>query len=76
MLEFKTQTQKLARHFRIKGEISPYEARDLYQIDSFHRRLSDLKDQGWRFMPVSKWAPNGKRYTRYYLSHDPAQGAA
>lgn len=67
----KRQIDVLADHFMKKGDISPHEARDIYRIDSFHRRLSDLKDRGFKFRSESRTDLTGKRYRRYFVIETP-----
>lgn len=63
-----TQVEKMLDHLKKNGSITQREAYLDYGIQSFHRRLSDLKELGYAVRGVAKKHPTtGQEYTRYYL---------
>ncbi len=66
-----TQTDLILKHMRKAGSITQREAYLDYSIQSFHRRLSDLRELGYNIHGVKKRHPTtGQEYTRYYLAND------
>lgn len=66
-----TQAEKILAHIEKTGSITQREAFLDYSIQSFHRRLSDLKEAGHELIGVSKTHPvTGQEYTRYFLDAD------
>jgi hypothetical protein len=64
----RTQTALIFDHLVRKGSITPYEARDLYRVNSFHRRMADLRDQGIRLAKTRKIDNTGRAYVEYRLA--------
>lgn len=63
-----TQVEKILNHLKKNGSISQREAYLDYGIQSFHRRLTDLKDVGYVIDGQPKKHPvTGQEYTRYFL---------
>ncbi len=63
-----TQVDKLMSHMTNIGPISQREAYLEYDIQSFHRRLSDIRQLGVKLKAVSKVNPvTGQDYTRYEI---------
>lgn len=63
-----TQVEKLIDHMRDVGPISQREAYLEYDIQSFHRRLSDIRQLGMNLKAYPKKNPvTGQHYTRYGL---------
>tara|TARA_R100001086_G_scaffold59520_1_gene27378 strand:+ start:2047 stop:2427 length:381 start_codon:yes stop_codon:yes gene_type:complete len=63
-----TQVEKLMNHMRKIGPISQREAYLEYDIQSFHRRLSDIRAMGYELKTIPKVNPvTGQEYTRYAL---------
>ncbi|TWH35573.1 MULTISPECIES: helix-turn-helix domain-containing protein [unclassified Aminobacter] len=63
-----TQCDKILDHIRKNGSITQREAFIDYGIQSFHRRLSDLRQAGYRLIGRRRKHPTtGQEYTRYYL---------
>jgi hypothetical protein len=66
-----TQVEKILNHIRKNGSITQREAYLDYGIQSFHRRLSDIREMGITLLPVQKTHPTtGQGYTRYYIAGD------
>ena len=66
-----TQVDKMLKHMHKTGSISQREAYIDYGIQSFHRRLSDIRALGHRIVGVRKHHPvTGQEYTRYYLASE------
>jgi len=64
-----TQVEKILNHIQKNGSITQREAYLDYSIQSFHRRLSDIREMGIKLLPVTKVHPTtGQEYTRYYLA--------
>lgn len=64
-----TQVEKLLHHMRAIGPISQREAYLEYDIQSFHRRLSDIRALGYDLKPIPKTNPvTGQTYTRYGIN--------
>ena len=62
-----TQVDKLIKHLDTIGSITQREAYLEYDIQSFHRRLSDIRAMGLHLKAVPKNNPvTGQEYTRYY----------
>jgi hypothetical protein len=62
------QVDKILDHMRKNGSITQREAYIDYGVQSFHRRLTDLTDEGHVIKKVTKSHPTtGQKYTRYYL---------
>ncbi len=68
-----TQAEKILEHLRKNGSITQREAYLDYGIQSFHRRLTDLKDAGYVIHGQQKrHKVTGQEYTRYFLVRDAA----
>lgn len=68
-----TQCEKIVEHIQRNGSITQREAYIDYGIQSFHRRLSDLKEAGYELYGVSKQHPvTGQEYTRYFMDANKA----
>jgi hypothetical protein len=68
-----TQAEKILEHLKKNGSITQREAYLDYSIQSFHRRLTDLKDAGYRLRgEVRTHKVTGQEYTRYFLVGGPA----
>ncbi|WP_422048085.1 helix-turn-helix domain-containing protein [Shimia sp.] len=65
-----TQVDVLMNHMQNIGSISQREAMFEYNIQSFHRRLSDIRALGHELQAHPKTNPvTGQSYTRYTLVH-------
>lgn len=63
-----TQAEKLLAHIQKTGSITQREAMIDYGVQSFHRRLTDIKDAGYELVAVKKHHPTtGQVYSRYYI---------
>jgi predicted HTH transcriptional regulator len=63
-----TQAEKILNHIKTNGSITQREAYLDHSIQSFHRRLTDLKDAGYRLRgEVRTNKVTGQEYTRYFL---------
>ena len=63
-----TQAQKILRHIKSLGSISPQEAFRDYQITRLAARILDLKRAGYRIETEMREHPlTGTRYARYTL---------
>lgn len=63
-----TQVERILDHLKKNGSITQREAYIDYGIQSFHRRLTDLKDAGYSIHGQPKKHPvTGQEYTRYFL---------
>lgn len=64
-----TQVELILHHINEAGSITQREAYLDYGIQSFHRRLSDIRQMGITLLGVQKTHPiTGQEYTRYYMS--------
>lgn len=74
MVQLKTiptapQLQLLLDHLIHVGHITPMQARELYRVNSFHRRMADLKQQvGVQFVKRWKHDNTGRRYVSYQFA--------
>ncbi|MBT1154437.1 hypothetical protein J1C56_02410 [Aminobacter anthyllidis] len=67
-----TQVEKILKHLKANGSITQREAYLDYGIQSFHRRLTDLRDLGYRLRgEMRKHKTTGQEYTRYFLVDGP-----
>lgn len=63
-----TQVQKIIEHMKKNGSITQREAYIDYGVQSFHRRMTDIADQGISYRQERRSHPvTGQSYTRYYL---------
>lgn len=62
------QLDMLTDHFATKPSITGVEAATLYGIRSLTKRICELKSLGYRINAVTKRAPTGQRYVRYYYA--------
>ena len=63
-----TQTDKILNHMRKNGSITQREAYIDYGVQSFHPRLTEIKDAGYKIIKSSKRHPTtGQSYSRYFL---------
>ncbi len=63
-----TQVEMILNHIEKNGSITQREAYLDYGIQSFHRRLSDIREMGIKLLAVQKTHPTtGQEYTRYYI---------
>jgi hypothetical protein len=63
-----SQTDMMLDHFIRVGALTPLVAHDLYGVNSFHRRIADLRAQGCKFDKVGKRDNRGRRYVEYSLA--------
>ena len=62
------QIDKILNHMRKNGSITQREAYIDYGVQSFHRRMTDLMDEGHVVQKVTKKHPTtGQMYSRYFL---------
>ena len=60
------QCMKLLNHFKQGKAINNRMASRLYDIESFHRRIADLKQEG--YIIQSEWVRHGgSKYKRYWM---------
>lgn len=64
----KPQHELLFDHLISVGSITPVEAQKLYNVNSFHRRMADLREQGVKFRKESKRDHTGRRYVKYVFA--------
>lgn len=63
-----TQLDKMLKHMRRTGSITQREAYMDYGVQSFHRRIADLRQLGYRLRGEPRVHPtSGQSYTRYFL---------
>ena len=63
-----TQVDKILTHMRKNGSITQREAYIDYSIQSFHRRMTEIKDAGYIVRKEQKSHPvTGQSYSRYSL---------
>ncbi|CAB4124505.1 Helix-turn-helix domain containing protein [uncultured Caudovirales phage] len=63
-----TQVSKIINHMQKNGSITQREAYIDYGVQSFHRRLTEIKDAGYKLAKVAKVHPTtGQHYSRYYI---------
>ncbi|RWM84323.1 helix-turn-helix domain-containing protein [Mesorhizobium sp.] len=63
-----TQAEKILEHLKKNGSITQREAYLDHGIQSFHRRLTDLKDAGYQLRgELRRHKVTGQEYTRYFL---------
>ena len=63
-----TQNEKILNHIQSQGSISQREAFLDYGVQSFTRRIADLRDSGYDLVSVRKHHPTtGQVYSRYYI---------
>jgi hypothetical protein len=68
MTNGKTQHSLLLNHMRAQGSITQREAMIDYSVQSFHKRISELRGEGYDIQGHTKFHPVTKQpYTRYYL---------
>ena len=66
-----TQVEKILHHIKKTGSITQREAYLDYGIQSFHRRLSDIREMGILIVGENKKHPTtGQEYTRYSIKDD------
>jgi hypothetical protein len=66
-----TQAEKIVDHMRKNGSITQREAYLDHGIQSFHRRLTDVRNMGYMVTGIVKKHPvTGQEYTRYFLMGD------
>lgn len=64
-----TQAEKILEHLKKNGSITQREAYLDHGIQSFHRRLTDLKEAGYRIVgDLRRNKVTGQEYTRYFLA--------
>jgi len=64
-----TQHAKILKHMQENGSITQREAMIDYSIQSFTKRISELRDMGYDIAGIRKKHPVTKQeYTRYYLA--------
>lgn len=54
-------------HLKNVGSISGIEAEALYKIRHLPKRISNLKEQGWKITSSRMKDATGQRYVRYHL---------
>tara|TARA_R110001606_G_scaffold271146_1_gene419725 strand:- start:940 stop:1155 length:216 start_codon:yes stop_codon:yes gene_type:complete len=63
-----TQNAKIIKHLRATKGLSVRDAMNDYSIQSYTKRISELRKEGYCIEGVkSKHAITGQRYTRYVL---------
>jgi len=63
------QVDKIINHIKKQGSITQREAFIDYGVQSFHRRLSDIKEMGYKITGKQRFHPvTNQPYTRYYLN--------
>jgi hypothetical protein len=62
------QVELLFDHLVNIRSITPEEARTLYGVRSFHRRMADLREQGVKFRKEAKRDNTGRRYVKYHFA--------
>lgn len=61
-----SQCAQLLRHFKLGHSVSAITAMRMFGITSLHRRLADLKDEGYTIK--DEWVRhNKKKYKRYWM---------
>ncbi len=71
-----TQCEKIIEHIQKNGSITQREAYIDYSIQSFTRRIADLRADGYDIYSVPKKHPvTGQEYTRYFLIRSKAAEA-
>lgn len=63
----KPQIELLFDHLVTLRSITPVEAQKLYNVNSFHRRMADLRNMGVKFRKESKRDHTGRRYVKYHF---------
>lgn len=64
-----TQVEKILKHIRKNGHITQRDAYIDYGIQSFHRRLTDIKEMGIQLIGIPRKHPTtGQEYTRYQFA--------
>lgn len=64
-----TQLALLFDHLVRLGRITPMQAHELYRVNSFHRRMADLRDKfGVKFRKMRKTDNTGRRYVEYVFA--------
>lgn len=64
-----TQNDKILNHIKKNGSITQREAMIDYSIQSFTKRISELRDEGFEIVGDLKTHPvTGQKYTRYRLA--------
>lgn len=72
-----TQTQKILEHIKRTGSISQREAYLEYSVQSFQRRIADLREDGHPLLKIMKRNPvTGQPYARYFLDRKKAHAHA
>ncbi|WP_319413843.1 helix-turn-helix domain-containing protein [uncultured Cohaesibacter sp.] len=67
-----TQCERIIQHMEENGSITQREAYIDYGIQSFHRRIADLRERGYVLRGEARQHPVTKQeYTRYYLDAYP-----
>lgn len=63
-----TQNERILTHIEIHGSISQREAFIDYGVQSFTRRIADIREAGFDLVKVRKHHPTtGQVYSRYYF---------
>ncbi|WP_316172993.1 helix-turn-helix domain-containing protein [Bradyrhizobium sp. SZCCHNRI2049] len=63
-----TQNEQILNHILVHGSISHREAFIDYGVQSFTRRIADIRDAGYDLIKVRKHHPtSGQVYSRYYI---------
>ena len=66
-----TQVEKILNHIEKTGSITQREAYLDYGIQSFTRRIADIRAMGQQIISVAKKHPTtGQEYTRYFTDPD------
>lgn len=64
----KPQNELLFDHLVSLRSITPEEARTLYGVRSFHRRMADLRLLGVKFRKERKTDHTGRAYVKYHFA--------
>lgn len=63
-----TQNEKILNHIQVHGSISQREAFIDYGVQSFTRRIADIREAGYDLIKVRRHHPTtGQVYSRYYI---------
>lgn len=67
-----TQCEKILDHMKKNGSITQREGYLDYAIQSFTRRIADLREMGYVIRSEARRHPTtGQEYTRYFLDAEP-----
>lgn len=61
------QARAVLNHMKTAGSITNVEANAVLRVRSVSRRITELRDCGYRIRKETKYDSTGQRYVRYYL---------